>query len=140
VNQLARTYVRLHVVNQTARSRAAALAAAQTAVDLLEELVDKHPTVAEYRDNLSHAYDHLGQELDDKAGRRRTAQKALALREDLVRQDANNTSYLSSLAYSYYNIAVLERNDGRPGEALPLLEKARRLRERIAAKDPGNVG
>src|SRR5262249_45417339 len=137
-NRLGLAYSRLREVNLDARSPDAALAAARTAVDLFEKLVSAHPAVAEYQHNLAYAYED-GSLIPALPAKQESAQRALAIREQLVRQDPENSTYLSALAFSYYNLAVYEQDNSRPARALEFLAKAGDLRERQRNNEPTNT-
>jgi serine/threonine protein kinase/tetratricopeptide (TPR) repeat protein len=140
LHELARAYVRLADVNKVMGSLEDALAAAQRSVDLFENLVNEHPAVAEYQSGLAAACEWLSIVPNEPAAKRQSVRRALSIRQELLRKEPDNAAYLSGLAMSYYNSAVVERDNERWPQALQLLEEARKLRKHLADKEPANTG
>jgi tetratricopeptide (TPR) repeat protein/predicted Ser/Thr protein kinase len=140
LHELARAYIRLADVNKVMGSLEDALAAAQRSVDLFENLVNEHPIVTEYQNGLAAACEWLFILPSAPPARRQSVRRALCIRQELVRRDPDNAAYLSGLAMSYYNSAVLERDNERWPQARQFLDEARKVRKHLADKEPANTG
>ncbi|MCD0443660.1 tetratricopeptide repeat-containing serine protease family protein [Glycomyces sp. A-F 0318] len=115
--------------------RPEALAAAQRAVDLREELAADNR--AAHLPDLAMSVNNLAVHLAE-AGRREeglaAAQRAVDLREELAAQ--NPAAYLPDLATSVNNLAVYLSAAGRREEGLAAAQRAVDLREELAAQNP----
>jgi tetratricopeptide (TPR) repeat protein len=87
----------------------------EKALTLQRELVEQNPR-PQYRSALALAYNGLGTargRRGDLAGRRQAHEKAVALSEPLVKEYPGMLPYALSLWESCYNMANLERENGR---------------------------
>ena len=74
----------------------------------------------------------LTDEIGDKQDALRAFEESLAIRERLARENPSVTEFQSDLAMSHSNIGILQRETGRPAEALASL--------RAGPRDPGAAG
>jgi eukaryotic-like serine/threonine-protein kinase len=141
-DKLMRANFALAWLNAESGSPVDALKSYQEAVDILKPVVDRTEDPFKRRD-LAMVYNNLGN-LQVEIGRfddaRTTHEKALALREGLVRKSPDNAGWLFDLSYSEHNLGWLDGKAGRPDSALAHYRRAAELREKIVEMDPKQVG
>jgi serine/threonine protein kinase/tetratricopeptide (TPR) repeat protein len=106
---------------------------------LLEELVKENPTVIHYRRLLALSYGRLG-EVNLASGQtcrsKNFFQKAIAMGEELARQEHGNDNELIGLAWWYYRQGCLEADLGQMDTALKWLEKSRDTQAKPVRDNP----
>ena len=111
------------------------------AITLWERLIKTHPN-AEFRIGLGQAYSNLGWQLS-LAGRLEEAleanRKAVALSEDVVRQDRTNPAYQSRLCNNLDNLGTAYDFAGQPDRGSEAFQRALMLAEPLAHANPAVV-
>jgi tetratricopeptide (TPR) repeat protein len=98
--------------------------------------------MADFRQQFADSYEGLGNTLllsGERAGALENCKKALAIRQSLVKLDANNARYAFFLSRNYLSLAkILSKNRDRAG-AIRNLRAALEIQQTLAAKDPANA-
>jgi tetratricopeptide (TPR) repeat protein len=126
----------------TAGDTAAALAAAQQAQTILQDLVTSSPDSTDYQRELSVSHNKIGDVLL-AAGRREEAlaayQKSLTIRDKLAAADPGNTQWQRDLSVGHDKIGDVLLAAGKREEALAAYQKYQAIADKLAATDPGNT-
>ena len=105
----------------------------------LVEARRENPSVTQFQSDLAKSHNNIGilrSELGRRAEAMASYEKALAIRERLVREFPTVTQFQSDLARSHHNIGALQSEVGRPAEAMASYELSRAIRERLVREDP----
>jgi tetratricopeptide (TPR) repeat protein len=139
--ELGRAYLRLSEITAEMGSRPEAVVLAQKAQNIFDQLASTSSEVAEYQDSLARAFSLLGRNnygTKDWPKARAAYEKALALREQLVRDHPANTNYRFQLAVSLNDMGKLHRLGlGKAAEGEAFYEKALSLCESLDREHPG---
>jgi eukaryotic-like serine/threonine-protein kinase len=137
---LAMSYDRLgQTLDERGDSPTEALAARREFVVVAEQIVRANPSVPRFRRNLGVGYENLAAALGarkDYAAGIESVRKALALYEDLRREDRSNAQTLADLASAHNVLAELSRGSGDDAAALAGFNEALALAEGQVRKDP----
>jgi eukaryotic-like serine/threonine-protein kinase len=113
----------------------------EEAVDILKPVVDRSEDPIKRRD-LAMVYNNLGN-IQVEIGRfddaRTTHEKALALREGLVREAPDDVNRLFDLSYSEHNLGWLDSKVGQPESALAHYRRAAEMRKKVVEMAPARV-
>jgi tetratricopeptide (TPR) repeat protein len=118
---------------------AGALTAHGKALAIRERLVDAHPSVNSFQQELSISHNNIGLLLSgtgDPAGALTAYGKSLAIQQKLVDAHPNVPEYRNTLASSHNNGADVLRRLGRNAEARDGYERAIAIRERLVQDHP----
>ena len=126
----------------TAGDTAGALASAQQAQTIFQDLVISSPDSTDYQLQLSISHERIGNVLV-AAGKREEAlaayQKSLAIRDKLAATDPGNTEWQRDLSISHEKIGDVLVAAGKREEALAAYQKSLAIRDKLTAADPGNT-
>jgi len=126
----------------TAGDTAGALASAQQAQTIFQDLVISSPDSTDYQLQLSISHERIGNVLV-AAGKREEAlaayQKSLAIRDKLAATDPGNTEWQRDLSISYDKIGYDLEGQGNLPEALKSYREAFTLNKVLARRDLANV-
>ena len=119
-----------------------ALAAYSKALELSNQLVEKDQGSRDAREvqflvqlSVATAEHRLGHVAAAEDGYR----KAIAINERMVAEPSSSPSDHQNLATAYFALANQLRDNGKPREALPNMQRARDLVQQISAADPKEV-
>jgi serine/threonine-protein kinase len=119
-----------------------AVTAFQNAAKVLSELKRREPTTPDYQTALGVVYTNLANlyfhTMRDLAKSEAARQAALAIQEQLVKQNPEVTQYRSDLAGGYYDLGLYYVLTRQLPKAKPLLEKALAFRQQLARENPGH--
>ncbi len=119
----------------------AALASAERARDIIQDLLDSEPDNLGYQRDLSISMEGMGDVLM-ASGRRDQAleeyRKSLAITERIARAAPDNTTWQRDLSIGYNKIGDFLVTAGKTDEALDEYRKALAIRERLVIDDPNN--
>jgi tetratricopeptide (TPR) repeat protein len=102
---------------------------------------NKNPLVAEPQEDLATSYTHLGKlryETGDHSGALKSFDAALAIVNDLIALDRENSEWQLDLAEILRRIGDIERDLGRTEAALRSYQQGKVIIQRLADQDPSN--
>jgi tetratricopeptide (TPR) repeat protein len=136
-----KAWVHLAALTAELGSRTEAIGHGEQAVAIFEQLTRDHPGVADHRDYLAWACNHLG-DFYRLTGQLRRAEQAYLkgrdLRKQLADAEPNREQYQAELAVSYTNLGNLYCDTNRLGLAKEPLQEGLRILQRLADARPGN--
>src|SRR5262249_13126107 len=114
------------------------LATAETSVDLRQRLVEEHPDVPQFANDLASSYMELGlsRRMLYGATAAEAFGRACALREDLVKAHPGVLQFEFDLPHSYRKLAETFRMQQEPDKALPYYHRAWPLLDKLARESP----
>ncbi len=118
----------------------------RAAQNILEALTTSDPGNRQIRKELALLYHKIGDlqgkveysNLGDTAGAVESKRKALALREQLVKEDPSNTTLRDQVSESYFELGQMQRITGDLPSALQNYRNTLALQEQFAAADTNN--
>jgi tetratricopeptide (TPR) repeat protein len=126
----------------TLGDRAGALAAADQARQILEDLLAKSPDNAAWQLDLGVAYQRIGVALvaEGKGGDAITAfEKARAIHQKLVDADGGNDKAQKNLAADYFNIGRVREDDGKLDDALAAFQRDAAIMQMLVKRQSLNA-
>jgi serine/threonine-protein kinase len=140
-SDLAWSYNNLGIVKYRNGQAAVGRRSLERAITTWKRLIDKHPR-AEFRIGLGNAYSSLGWNLT-LAGRLKEAleanQQAVALNEEVVRENGTEPQFRRVLAISLDNLGSLYYYSGQPTKAREAFERALAVAEPLARENPAVI-
>jgi tetratricopeptide (TPR) repeat protein len=135
----AQQWFRVGYIQAALVETAEALAAYEKARDLFAEVVEVHPEVPQYQNDLASIHNNLGALLT-AVGRRQEAlteyQRARDLRRQLRERHSRVPRYQNNLAGTYNNLGTLRRSLGQREQALKEFEQALDLHSKLVKAHP----
>ncbi len=104
-----------------------------------QELVNAHPTVDKYQNNLATSHNNLGtvlRETGKPADAIKAFQSALAIRRMLADANPTVTKFQDTLAATLNNIGLLLNDTGKLVEARKSFDQALAIQQKLAEADP----